>query len=195
MFRQLARTTARWKPVDGDGLEHLTLGPCDHAFGAGIRAESVLIGARGGKPYGLRYRIDCDTGWTVRHFSIETTTGTKLSLTSDGHGHWRNECGDTLPEFDGCIDIDLAGTPFTNTLPIRRLDLRPGSAVAELTMLYVPFDTFEPYPDGQRYSCLTPGRLYRYEAADRNFTADLPLDEDGLVLDYPTLFQRLPDGG
>ena len=58
-------------------------------------------------------------------------------------------------------------------------------------MVYVPFDSFEPVVDRQRYTCLTPARLYRYQAADRTFTADLPVDEDGLVLDYPTLFKRL----
>ena len=36
-------------------------------------------------------------------------------------------------------------------------------------------------------------RLYRYEAADRSFTADLTVDEDGLVIDYPGLFARLSD--
>jgi len=58
-------------------------------------------------------------------------------------------------------------------------------------MLYVPFDTFEAFPDAQRYRTIEPGRLYHYEAVDGTFAADLPLDEDGLVLDYPTLFRRL----
>ena len=90
-----------------------------------------------------------------------------------------------------CIDIDLAGTPFTNTLPIRRLNLTRRSGTAKLRMLYVPFDSFEPTVDGQHYTCLEDGRLYRYQAEDGSFTADLPVDEDGLVLDYPTLFRRL----
>ena len=100
--------------------------------------------------------------------------------------------GDALPEFDGCIDIDLAGTPFTNTLPIRRLGLTPESGTVPLDMLYVPFDSFRPLRDQQRYTCIEEGRRYRYEAADRTFTAELPVDEDGLVTDYPTLFRRLP---
>ena len=58
-------------------------------------------------------------------------------------------------------------------------------------MLYVPFDTFEPIVDEQRYRCLKDGALYRYEAVDRTFAADLPVDRDGLVLDYPTLFERI----
>jgi hypothetical protein len=35
-------------------------------------------------------------------------------------------------------------------------------------------------------------REYRYEGIFRNFSADMTVDEDGLVIDYPTLFTRLP---
>jgi hypothetical protein len=38
---------------------------------------------------------------------------------------------------------------------------------------------------------LQPGRLYRYQALDRSFSADLSVDGDGLVIDYPTLFERV----
>ena len=34
------------------------------------------------------------------------------------------------------------------------------------------------------------GGLYRFESLDGGFTADLPVDPDGLVLDYPGLFKR-----
>lgn len=191
MFRALSPKTVRWRPIEGEGLEHFSIRPVAGSTGVAIRAESVVIGDRAGPSYGVRYRIDCDASWHVLSFSIETTNGKRLCLSSDGKGHWRTEDGKALPEFDGCIDIDLAGTPFTNTLPIRRLGLTPQSAIAKLTMLYVPFDTFEPFPDGQHYTCLIADRLYRYEAEDRSFSADLPVDEDGLVTDYPTLFERL----
>lgn len=189
MFRPLRERTVRWRPLSGEGLEHLTLAP---AAGAdAIVARSTVIGDRGGIPYGVTYEIRCDAGWHVRSFRIDTTDGRRLSLKAAAPGRWTSETGAPLPAFDGCIDIDLAGTPFTNTLPIRRLGLGPADATATLRMLYIPFDSFEPQVDGQRYTCLEPGRLYRYEAGDRSFAADLPLDEDGLVTDYPTLFKRL----
>lgn len=191
MFRALSSTTVRWRPLEGEGLEHLTIRALDASNGAVIRAESVLIGGRGGPAYGVRYRIDCDGGWRVVSLALDTTDGRSLHLTSDGDGHWRTAEGTSLPRFDGCIDIDLAGTPFTNTLPIRRLKLDRRSGTAKLKMLYVPFDSFEPTVDGQHYTCLEDGRLYHYEAEDLSFSADLPVDEDGLVIDYPTLFQRL----
>jgi len=58
-------------------------------------------------------------------------------------------------------------------------------------MVYIPFDTLEPFVDGQLYTCLVPASHYLYEAEDGAFSAELPVDEDGLVTDYPTLFKRL----
>lgn len=184
-FRAPLARSVRWTPIGAEGLEHLTLAPLD----AGVAIRSVVIGDRGGSPYGVRYEILCDGDWRIRSLDLVTTDGLGLKLVSDHPGRWADATGRHLAAFDGCVDIDLAGTPFTNTLPIRRLGLEPGQQ-AELNMLYVPFDSFEPTVDGQRYTCLQQGALYRYEAVDRSFAAELPVDEDGLVTDYPTLFQR-----
>jgi hypothetical protein len=47
----------------------------------------------------------------------------KLELISDGRGKWTDASGNPLPALDGAIDMDLSVSPFTNTLPIRRLRL------------------------------------------------------------------------
>ncbi|MBB6483902.1 putative glycolipid-binding domain-containing protein [Rhizobium lusitanum] len=190
-FLPLLPTTVRWRPMEGDGLEHLTIAPIDNAGGAAIRAAGIIIGGRGGTPYGVSYRIDCTAGWAVLSFSVETTDGRRLALISDGQGHWRTEDGKALPQFDGCIDIDLYGSPFTNSLPIRRLELAPQDGTAKLSMLYIPYDRFEPVRDHQNYTCIVPEALYRYAAEDRDFTVDLPVDADGLVIDYPIYFRRV----
>ncbi len=75
MFRALSSTTVRWRPLEGEGLEHLTLRTFDTSLGAAIRAESVLIGERGATAYGVRYRIDCDAGWRVFSFSSRRPKG------------------------------------------------------------------------------------------------------------------------
>jgi uncharacterized protein len=186
-FLELTSRTVRWRPLGGDGFEHLTVAK----VGDRITADSVVIGARDAPPYGVRYRIVCDAGWTVLSLDIEATDGRGLQVRSDGQGAWTDGDGRPLADFDGCIDIDLGGSPFTNTLPIRRLALTPEMGPVEMKMLWVPFDTFEPFVDAQRYRCLEAHRLYRFEAVDGTFAADLPVDEDGLVLDYPTLFERV----
>ncbi|CAN7429539.1 putative glycolipid-binding domain-containing protein [Bosea sp. LjRoot90] len=174
----------RWRAREGDGLEHLTL----RTEANGLRADSVLIGERDGQRYGASYRIDCDPDFTVRGFEIATTDGRGLAMTRRD-GAWHDRSGGHLPAFDACIDIDLSATPFTNTLPIRRCHWQPGQQ-RRVAILFVPFDSFEPFVTEQVYTCLAQ-RLFRFETADGSFIAELPVDEDGLVMDYPSLFQRL----
>jgi hypothetical protein len=46
-------------------------------------------------------------------------------------------------------------------------------------------------PQSQAYTRLAD-RLYLFENLDGSgFRAELPLDEDGIVLDYPSLFRRV----
>lgn len=187
MFPPLTLKTVRWRPYEGEGLEHLTV----RAVEGGIRAESTVIGEHDNGPFGVHYRIDLDAAWRVRSFVVEEMAGRRIAMTSDGEGRWSGEDRTPLPAFDGCIDIDLAGSPFTNTLPIRRLGLKPEHGTARLKMVYVPFDTFAPFVDGQHYTCIAPTSRYLYAAEDRSFSAELPVDADGFVTDYPTLFARL----
>ena len=58
-------------------------------------------------------------------------------------------------------------------------------------MLWVPTETLEPVPDGQRCTCITLGRRFNYEATDGSFKAEIEFDEFGLVQDYPGLFRRI----
>ncbi len=173
----------RWRPLAGQGIEHLTLS----LTAQGLRADAVLVGEHDGRPYGASYAILLDDAFCVLAFTITATNGSGLSLARRA-GRWLDVEGRHLPGFDECIDIDLTGTPFTNTLPIRRESWEIGQR-RSFTMLFVPFDSFEPVVAEQAYTCLAP-RLFRFETADGSFTADLPLDEHGLVLDYPHLFER-----
>jgi hypothetical protein len=185
-FRTLKSKTVRWRPANGHGLEHLTV----QATKDEIVARSVVVGGYEGTPFGVRYEITCDKRWAVREVAIDTADGRSIRFVSDGRGRWKDGKR-RRPEFDGCIDIDLAASPFTNTLPIRRLGLDIKHGTVEFSMLWFPFDTFEPFVDRQRYTCLRSGRLYRFEAVDGSFSAHLPVDKDGFVLDYPTLFNRV----
>jgi hypothetical protein len=101
-----------------------------------------------------------------------------------------------MPDLDGCIDVDISSTPFTNTLPIRRLGLEPGES-EELAVTYILVPELLVGAERQRYDCLeaqAEGGLYRFEALPSGFTAELPVDADGLVIDYPGLFRRVWSG-
>jgi len=182
---------AMWTPWDRRGLEHLRL-----RFGEeGIEADGIVIGEEG-TIFRARYVIRCDPGWRTREMIVDPLDGRDpLHLRSDGEGNWSDASGRTIPELEGCSDVDLSATPFTNTLPIRRLDLGEGET-SEIVAVYVDVPNMRLDASGQRYTCLehsAGGGLYRYEdrALFRGFTADLPVDADGLVLDYPGIFRRM----
>jgi hypothetical protein len=179
------RRTVRWRPLDAVGLEHCEI----RETGWGYLAESVVIGSSEGSDFGCRYEVQLDRHWTFRHLLLERTDGRALILKSDGKGNWERSSGETLPEYEGAIDIDISITPFTNTLPLRRARLEPFAA-QRFRMVFVPLDTLTPFLDEQIYERLD-GHRFRYRAADGSFTAEIEVDADGLVTRYPPLFERL----
>jgi hypothetical protein len=177
----------RWASQEGDGIEHLTFAAREDGFAV----ESVVVGQRYGKAYGLHYTVRCDRQWRTRHAWLKIVGGGALELRSDGSGHWRDGHGLVLSALEGCIDIDIAATPFTNTLPIRRLQLAKGER-QPISVAYISTPDLQVTRVEQAYSCIELNREYRYEGIFRDFTANMQVDEDGLVIDYPTLFTRLP---
>lgn len=183
---------AMWALREGPGLEHLRL----RVGESGIEADGVVVGEEDGTAFRARYVVRCDPGWRARELVVDPLDGSEpLRLNSDGEGDWRGSSGRALPELRGCRDVDLSATPFTNTLPIRRLDLGEGES-SEIAVVYVNVPSMELVPSGQRYTCLerrVGDGLYRCEDEGlfRGFTADLQVDGYGLVLDYPGIFRRI----
>ncbi|WP_404822508.1 putative glycolipid-binding domain-containing protein [Noviherbaspirillum aerium] len=95
-----------------------------------------------------------------------------------------------MAELNGCRDIDIWPTPFTNTFPIRRQPLAIGER-KEFCMAWVHGPDLTVRPQSQSYTRLSE-RLYLFENLDGSgFKVELPVDEDGVVQDYPGLFRRV----
>lgn len=152
----------------------------------GVVVTGTLVGGGEVRDHGFFYEIALDSDWTFRALSLRRTDGDVLTLRLDD-GRWRDGGGER-PDLEGCVDIDLSGSPLTNTLPIRRLDLETG-VPRRLDMAYVELAQMSVTRDGQIYTRLAPDR-FRYQAADGGFEAEIVVDGDGLVLDYPPLFTR-----
>jgi len=97
-----------------------------------------------------------------------------------------------IPAVAGCLDVDLAFTPATNLLPLRRLGLAIGES-REMTAAWVRFPDLSIEPLAQRYTRLDERRV-RYESRGGAFTAELEVDELGLVVSYPPLWERVAVG-
>jgi len=183
-----------WSPWTGPGLEHLRLLQRQED----IVANGLILGVKEQTPFRVRYEIHCDLQWRVRaiQLGLLDSSSHTLHFITDGAGNWATESGEAIPSLKGCLDVDISATPFTNTLPIRRLALQPGSS-ATLSMVYFSIPQMHVEVTQQRYTCLetTPSEgRYRFESlvdGVSSFTAELPVDQDGLVLDYPELFRRV----
>lgn len=182
--------TCRWITEEGEGLEHFALTP----IAEGYADDGVIVGPSfgpmfTGELFGCSYAVRCDARWRVRRVRLRVAGGAQLLLRADGEGHWSGVDGDPLPGLDGCIDIDITGTPFTNTLPIRRL----GEALRErqeIVVAYITLPQASVAPSRQAYTALGAGR-YLFESLSDAFRAEIATDADGLVVDYPGLFKRL----
>lgn len=100
----------------------------------------------------------------------------------------------------GAVDCDIALCPLTNTMPVLRLGLLgPGAPADEtaLVMAWVDVPSLRVLRSDQVYAQRSPvdprtGRgVVTYTSATRDFTADLTVDGDGLVVDYPHLARRV----
>lgn len=178
-----------WAPVGRTGLENLRI----ERDGNSWIADGVILGLRDGRAFRCIYAVTCDRAWNVRQVAIDIPDGDPavLRLRADGKGGWETALGEPQNELAGALTVDIAATPFTNTLEIRRLNLQPGEA-KDVVVAQVDIPSLALRPARQRYACIAaataavPGR-YRYEDAS-GFSAELTVDADGLVIDYPGLF-------
>lgn len=182
MWKPVDEIVARWRPVEGEGLEHLVLKATPQGYS--VRSEVI------GPTFAVSYTIDLDQAWRTLGFTVSSVDGRRRAYRSPEPGRWQDGEGKALAKFDGCIDIDLSFTCFTNSLPVHRLSFDRGQA-REFSMLWMPSDTLDPIVDGQRYTCLEPGKRFHYAAIDGTFEATVEFDEHGLVTDYPGLFRRV----
>lgn len=157
---------------------------------AGNDITSTMIGWYEGKLYKIDYLIMTNGNWETLSVEIRSRHSNSehhISLKGDGKGNWvLND--HPAPQFNGCIDVDLPLTPFTNTLPINRLKPAPGQQ-REVSVIYLDLLANEIKPVRQKYTCVSSS-VYQYENIPNDFEARIEVDEAGLVVDYPKLFLR-----
>lgn len=184
-----------WSDPAAPGLEHLKL----VRNGDGFVADGLCIGRTGeSPPCRLHYVILIDPEWQMRSATLQVLDGTdspaELTLSVDDNYTWRDHAGEAIAELAGCHEIDLAGSPFTNTLPIRRLGLAPGES-AEISVARVELPDLRVRPVRQIYRCIEPlgpeGGRYGFESLFGDKSAEVSVDQDGLVVENPDSFRRV----
>jgi len=198
------RRAAAWIKDDPFGVEFADIELTPER----LAAEGVAIGTTPG-PYRLDYRVETSAGFVTSRLRV-TSRGEgwrrtldlrrsdagawSLAVDGDGDGHLPPGGGDPVSLADA-LDCDLGLSPVTNLMPILRHDLLSGGGPVELITAWVSVPDLSVRRDGQRYSYLRGSpdhHVVRYEATDGSFTADITVDREGIVVDYPGIARRLP---
>lgn len=197
------RRAVAWCKDDPLGVEFAEIAVVEER----MTATGVVIGTAP-LPYRLDYDLETETGFVTSRLSV-TSQGEgwrrTLDLRRDTHGVWSiaaSEEGEVdLPPAGGdtarladARDCDLGLSPVTNMMPILRHRLLEEGGPTELTMAWVAVPTLAVQADRQRYRHLTSSadaHVVRYESTDGSFVADITLDADGVVIDYPGIARRL----
>jgi hypothetical protein len=181
----MAERVLRWRSLEDGGLEHCSV----RELADSVRVASVLIGTMNGLEFGLSYAMELERDFTFRSLSLERLDGAFVQLVADGKGNWMDGEGRALGQLQDCLDVDISGTPFTNTLPVRRANLQPG-VPRSVYVAYIPVDTLLPRREVQTYTRLDADHV-NFRNADGSFEQVLEVDDEGFVTDYPTLFRRV----
>ena len=186
---------AAWVRTDvpeGLGLGSLLPEPGGYRLEAG---ETVVNDDGAG--YFVRFGVRADLAWSTREVKVEVISahGPSSVLLTVQDGHWADAGGRLLPELVGCLDADVAATPLTNTLPIRRLGLRPGE-YRDIAVAWIDVPSLRVRRVRQRY-IRRPAEdgldVYTYRDPLHG-EYRLTVDRDGLVVDYERFARRLPGG-
>jgi len=184
--------TGLWRWLSrGTGLERFEL--LREADRWLLRGTVLALGKHG--PAEVRYEIASDATWRTERADVSLcdATGEGALRLSVEKGR-RCENGRERDAVRGCVDIDLGRSPSTNTLPIRRLGLAIGQKSDPLTAAWVRFPELALEPLRQDYERVSQ-RRYRHTSRGGAFTADIDVDDDGLVLEYQGVWQRVSELG
>jgi uncharacterized protein len=199
------RRAVAWVKDDPFGVEYaeIDIGP-DH-----LRAEGVAVGSAP-VPYRLDYELETATDFVTSRLRV-TSRGEgwrrTLDLRRDADGVWSiatdeegeldlPQAGGDTARLTGALDCDLGLSPVTNMMPILRHGFLSSGDPIEFTMAWVAVPALAVQADGQRYVHLRSAsdhHVVRYEATDGSFAADITVDADAVVIDYPGIARRLPD--
>lgn len=169
---------ARWTTWDGRHGEALSLMWDNEAWTATGLVERENI----------HYVIRLSPLWQVRQFMLfRDLAEPDLWLGTDGRGRWGEVNGAHRTDLDGAFDVALRCTPFTHTLPIRRVPLQVGDAIG-LPVLEIDVETLGVVSAEHVYE-RTGERTWRASAGTA--TTEFEVDEFGVALDLEGNYRRV----
>ena len=186
-----------WQGVAAPYLESARLLVSDGRLRASGRIVAAANPARAGVAFNASFELSVPRSGDVGKGLLRTITADEERQISVGRtedGVWLIDHGDGTQrnDFDGAVDVDVSGSMTFTSLPIRRLGLHrePGEHVLPVVYVSMPDLTVRLVHQTYRTVSVTDdGAVINYSVPD--FTTDLTVDRDGLVVDYPGIATRV----
>lgn len=182
-----------WQGLDVPRLEGVRLVLSER----GMRATGAMVApAAGDQPaFAATYSLATSETGVVSRVSVRSVSAggeRQVTLNRSEEGIWLVDHGQGAKRtnFDGAVDVDVAACVLFNALPVRRLGLHQRPGQHDLPMVYVslPDLSVELVRRGYR-SVDSSTSTVTFTHGD--FAADLTVDDEGIVLNYPGLAQRI----
>lgn len=160
-----------------------------------LRATGALVsGAHGDEAaYSATYSITTGERGDVSRVSVRAVNAKgegQVTLNRSEEGIWLVDHGQGVQRnsFQGAMDVDVSACVLFNTIPVRRLGLHVTPGEHTVPVVWVRLPDLSVHLVHQTYSSTAPGAVtFRWD----DVTADLTVDERGLVIDYPGLAKRI----
>lgn len=178
--------TILWKGIIYNSLEYFNLTQADNVF----VAKSKIVGTYNDNIYSVNYHLIIDSEWLIQNFHITyEVNGMEKMLQGDKIMNKWEINGQIDEDFTDFKFIDISLTPFTNTLPIKNINM-PLAQENEIHVIYLDILNGSITPVKQKYIKKNDD-MYRFENVPNDFEADIKIDSFGLVEFYPELFQKI----
>jgi uncharacterized protein len=177
--------TAFWRRLDVPGHDACRL----ERRALGWRLEGTAVFRERGATSRLDYVVECDARWRTTWGTVHGWRGAARvahRAERDADGAWTLD-GVLVPGVHGALDLDLAFTPATNMLQLRRVALAVGAA-ADVPVAWLDDATWTLAPLPQRYERRGEG-AYWYESPTADYRALLEVRADAFATRYPGLWE------
>lgn len=191
MWRVTTTTMLTWQAPDGHGFEGVR---AHFGNGSALRALGRIVYA-GELEWTASYRLVVRDDGAIERVSITSATAERerhltMNRTEDGFWLLDTGSGGTRTDFGGAVDVDLATSALFNAIPIRRLGLHQDTGEHALPIVFVALPDLEPRVVTQTYRTVAAGDPATVGFSWDDFSADITVDADGMVLDYPGIATR-----
>jgi hypothetical protein len=184
-----------WRAHDAPRMESVRV----QLSGNRIKAYGRIVaaGTSSHPAFSASYDLVTDDRGATKRLSLTVTLAERerqLSIARDEENMWlvQDHQNQTKREaYDGALDVDVIFSPFFNALPIRRTGLYRSADSISLPVVYVRLPELSVEQVNISYSSAGSDGSGRIKLVSPVADTTITVDDEGFILDYPGLAERI----